>query len=73
MAERTIEVKVRPRLDAVTVRPGDKLVVRIKDGTTREYVEDARAYLAERLAGVEVVFVGGEQLLVYRPDGDSND
>jgi hypothetical protein len=72
MAEpRAVEVKVRPRLDAVTVRPGDKLVVRVPVDSTREMVEEARARLADRLPGVEVVFIGAEQLLVYRPD-DSN-
>ena len=70
MVERTIDVKVRPRLDAVTVRPGDKLVVRVNGNMSRAEVDEWKAYVAELLPGVELVVVTGvEQLLVYRPAG----
>jgi hypothetical protein len=69
-----IEVRIKPKLDpldAVTVRPGDKLVVQMKSDFTREQYDFWRDRLAEQLPGVEVVFVAAEQMLVYRPDGDA--
>lgn len=74
MAElRTVEVRVRPRLDAVTVRPGDKLVVRVRSGFTLAERDEWLAHLHDALPGVEPVFIAAEQILVYRPDGAGDD
>lgn len=73
VAERTIDLTVRPCLDAMTVRPGDTLVARVKDPATLEYAEFAKKRLAELLPGVTVVFLAAEQLLVYRPDGGDDE
>ena len=40
VAEHTVDVRIRPRLDAVTVRPGDKLVVRVKPNFTMQDMDE---------------------------------
>lgn len=70
MAEaRTVEVKVRPHLDAVVVRPGDRLVIRITHAAAPDEVAEWVEHLEEILPGVTPVFVFGEQILVYRDGG----
>ena len=64
---------MRPRLDAVTVRPGDKLVVRMSGRITREDVDNFTDQMRGLLPGVGVVVIAAEQLLVYRLDGGGDD
>lgn len=69
MAARSeVELHFKPVIDAPTVRPGDRLLVRIPVGATREHVQRMADELKERLPGVEVCVIAAEQLVVYRPD-----
>lgn len=54
----------------LTVRPGDRLVVRVSRPLDMEQADRLRGVLAEGLPGVEVVVVQADQLLVYRPDSE---
>lgn len=69
MASHEMEVRIKPRLDAVVVRPGDKLIIRVSPGFTVIQRDEYVAHLQAVIPGVEPVFVPAEQLLVYRPDG----
>lgn len=60
--------------EALVVRPGDTLIVRLaKDATPDQLVrfrETTAAAFKEKLPGVEVLFFGGvDQVAVYRPEG----
>lgn len=64
-------VKVRAELDnAVVVRPGDKLIVGLKEINLQAHdVERAKSYIGGQLPGVEVVVIpGAVALAVYRDD-----
>ncbi|GAA4221508.1 hypothetical protein FHR32_005118 [Streptosporangium album] len=59
--------------EALIVRPGDTLILRLASNTTPEQFARSREMvgpgLKERLPGVEVVWLGGiEQMAVYHPD-----
>ncbi len=69
MAARTVELTVKPVLDAVTVRPGDTLVVRVATDLSMDQVAEFKSRLTDRLPGVDTLVVCADQLLVYRPDG----
>jgi ABC-type sugar transport system substrate-binding protein len=70
---KTVEVRVKPRIDAVVVRPGDTLVVRVAPDMTPEQAAELKANLLDRLPGIDAVIVGSDQMLVYRPDGAGED
>lgn len=56
----------------VVVRPGDALVVALRDAVTPDQAQQIKRRVEELMAGVEasvVVAVGVDQLAVYRPDG----
>jgi hypothetical protein len=59
-------------LDAVVVRPGDTLIVRVPSTLTQEQFTQIVTHLDERLPGVKTVLLGVDQILVYRPDGDES-
>jgi ribosomal protein L16/L10AE len=73
MAERTIDLVVKPRLDAVVVRPGDTLVIRIAEALNEEQAAECVRRAMASLPGVEILVVRADQLLVYRPDGAASD
>lgn len=59
--------------EALVVRPGDTLIVRLTADTSPEQLmrfrENAAAMFTEKLPDVEVIYLGGvEQLAVYRPE-----
>ncbi|MFC3986801.1 hypothetical protein [Streptosporangium jomthongense] len=59
--------------DALVVRPGDTLLLRLASNVTASQLEAFRERLVPaleaRLPGVEVIMVGGvEQMAAYRPD-----
>lgn len=59
--------------EALVIRPGDTLILRLAPAVTASQLEEYRKrfvpFLREHLPGVEVVMVGGvEQMAVYRPD-----
>ncbi|MEV4096958.1 hypothetical protein [Streptosporangium saharense] len=66
--------------EALAIRPGDTLLLRMPSNVTEAQLARCRDHLApslkERLPQVEVIVLGGvEQMAVYRPDrpveGDS--
>lgn len=57
--------------NAVIVRPGDTLIVRIQPDISRQRFEEFADSIKARLPEVKVVVLAAEQLLVYRPDGES--
>jgi hypothetical protein len=52
--------------DALVVRPGDGLIVRVLPSITMNEVEYLRTTLLERLPDVEVTIIAAEQLAVVR-------
>ena len=62
--------------EALTVRPGDTLVIRLPAGATMQEVDNwkqATADLQECMPGVEIVVLGGcEQIAVYRSENRSD-
>lgn len=55
--------------DAVLVRPGDTLILRVKEHVTEEEYDRLRKGVEARIPGVGVLLIGGiDQMLVYRPD-----
>ena len=72
MSEQTVNMVVKPRLDAVVVRPGDTLVIRVGTGLTHEAVDEIKARVAEVLPGIKPVIIAAEQILVYRPGGSDD-
>lgn len=52
--------------ETLTVRPGDKLLVRVAPSTGMKQAEDLRDALSRRLPEVEVTVVAAEQLAVVR-------
>jgi hypothetical protein len=52
--------------EALVIRPGDKLLVRVDVHTSRERAMDLRDELKERLSEVEVCVIAAEQLAVFR-------
>lgn len=68
---REVELTIKPKLDsldAVTVRPGDKLIVRIAGPVSMDLADRLKKGLEELLPGVEPVIIAADQMLVYRPD-----
>lgn len=72
MADHTIDLDITRLREAVVVRPGDTLVVRVDTDLTLEQAQEWRALLEERLPGVRCVIVGADQLLVYQSGGDGD-
>jgi hypothetical protein len=59
--------------EALVVRPGDTLILRLASAISPEQYkrlrENLEPGLKEHMPGVEVIFLGGiEQMAVYRPD-----
>lgn len=59
--------------EALVIRPGDTLILRLDSGLTPSQLEAYRDRLVPSLKawvpGVEVIMIGGvEQMAVYRPD-----
>lgn len=59
--------------EALVIRPGDTLILRLDSGLTPGQLEARRDRLVPslkaRVPGVEVIMLGGvEQMAVYRPD-----
>lgn len=52
--------------EALVIRPGDHLIVRVKQATSFEVVDLLLDVLRERFPGVEVVVIAAEQLAVFR-------
>lgn len=67
-----VEVHFKPVIDAPTVRPGDKLLIRVDPRSTRKDVDELLAALKDRLPGVEVCVIAAEQIVVYRPEDEAN-
>jgi hypothetical protein len=63
---------VAPILEAIAVRPGDTLVIRVNEGIDRAELDgfraDAEAVLAKQAPGVKFVVVAAEQLAVCRAE-----
>lgn len=60
-------IKVRAELDnAVVVRPGDKLVIRLSGHVDMATAASIKQRVAEELPGVEAVIISCDQLAVYR-------
>lgn len=57
--------------EAVIVRPGDTLVIRVPQLTSREQADRMVATIRERYAerDLGLLIVAAEQILVYRPGG----
>jgi hypothetical protein len=56
--------------EAVIVRPGDTLVIRIDQRLSGQEIDELQAHLGGQMPGVKVVVLDGvAQLLVYRPGG----
>lgn len=67
------EIEVGLRFEGAVVRPGDTLVVVVREGLSpavgAELNEKLRAAVTEYLPGVKVALMtGADQVLVYRPD-----
>jgi hypothetical protein len=70
MADRTLTVDTRVELaSAVTVRPGDTLLVAVDRPLSREQAEQYAASLKERMPLVQICVLEAAQLAVYRPEG----
>jgi hypothetical protein len=67
MARQEVELTIKPVLDAVTVRPGDRLIVRVRPDITREQADELAGQLQERLPGLDVIILAAEQIVVYWP------
>lgn len=65
---KTVELAIKPHLDAVTVRAGDTLIVRVP-GATEEQARQVVEYVTANLPGVNTLVLRAEQILVFRPDG----
>lgn len=62
-------------VEALVVRPGDTLILRLGQGATPEMLDRIKRgiepAMKERSPGLEVLWVGGvEQMAVYRPEGE---
>jgi hypothetical protein len=55
-----------PISEALVIRPGDKLLVRVDVHTSRERAMELRDQISERLPEVEVCVIAAEQLAVFR-------
>jgi hypothetical protein len=53
-------------IEALVVRPGDKLIVRVDPRTTRAQADEMIAAVKERLPELEILIVAAEQLAVLR-------
>lgn len=53
---------------AVIVRPGDTLIVRVPQNTPADNVARFMAAMRERLPDVPVVVIAAEDMVVYRPE-----
>lgn len=84
-ADRTIAERVVAHLDgyaaepdaalpqiaeALVIRPGDILIVRVPTGTTAAAGAALKQQLAEHLPGIEAKVIAAEQLAAYRPEAD---
>jgi hypothetical protein len=52
--------------EALVIRPGDKLLVRVRQNSSLDHVERLLSDLKRRLPEVEVTVVAAEQLAVVR-------
>lgn len=63
--------------DALVVRPGDTLLIRVSDALSRkdfdEYREFVEREIGPRLPGVKVLLINADQLAAYRPDAARDD
>jgi hypothetical protein len=59
-------------IEAIVLRPGDTLVVRVSAGATLQQADELKARARELLPDVGVVVIGAEQLVVHRPDGSDD-
>lgn len=55
-------------LEALTVRPGDTLVVRVRDNLTIQQADELKAAIEERMPGVKTILLAAEQIAVYKPE-----
>jgi hypothetical protein len=53
--------------EALTIQPGDTLIIRVLPPLTQAHYEAMKAKLREQLPDVDVVIVPAEQMAVYRP------
>ncbi len=53
---------------AAVIRPGDHLIVRVKQGSTREDVGSLLGSLNERFPDVKCTVIAAEEIAVYRPE-----
>jgi hypothetical protein len=53
-------------LEALVVHPGDKLLVRVRQDSSRDAVLEFRTMLEERLPEVQITVIAAEQLAVVR-------
>lgn len=54
--------------EALVIRPGDKLIVRVNQATTRADVGRLVDNLADRFPDTEVTVIAAEQLAAIRPE-----
>jgi hypothetical protein len=54
-------------VEALVVRPGDTLVVRVRPAISAQQVDEIKRELSERLPGVKALIVAAEEIAVYRP------
>lgn len=59
-----------PVLEALVVRPGDILIVRVPTRTTAAAGAALKQQLAEHLPDIQAKVIAAEQLALYRPEAD---
>lgn len=64
----TNKIEIETVLNWATVRPGDKLLIAVKDNLNMQEAEDIRTHLEGLLPGVKVIALPARQMMVYRPD-----
>lgn len=72
-AKAALEASVRP-VEGVVARPGDTLILRFGQDISydrfKRFKKIAEESLGKQLPGVTLVFLGVEELAVYRPEGE---
>jgi hypothetical protein len=72
MASADLAVTLQPFIEALTIRPGDTLIVRVDPSYSPAEVAELKAAIADRLPDLAVVVIAADQIAAYRP-GDTDD
>lgn len=60
-------------LEALALRPGDTLIVRVRPEYTHEEFSHLKGGIEAELPGVRVVVVAADQIAAYRPEVGADD